>query len=132
MGIIFYFSAQPYNVSDGQSSFVLQLIKKLFFWAEPTSFIVRKAAHFTEYAGLCLLLNCSLLFSFGRIKPLTAFLFASLYAVTDEIHQFFVEGRSCQLTDWAVDTVGAFAGAAAFLAIYLILKKISEKRRIIK
>lgn len=36
---------------------------------------------------------------------------ASLYGVTDEIHQLFVPGRFCDPADWLVDTLGALTGA---------------------
>jgi VanZ family protein len=32
---------------------------------------------------------------------------ASLYGVTDELHQYFVPGRSTDVLDWLADTVGA-------------------------
>lgn len=32
---------------------------------------------------------------------------ASLYGITDEIHQAFVPGRTTELADWIADTVGA-------------------------
>lgn len=34
-------------------------------------------------------------------------LLASLYGVSDEVHQMYVPGRSADLFDWAADTVGA-------------------------
>lgn len=132
MGIIFYFSSQIADDSTGQSNFVIELIKKILFWADPTSFIVRKSAHFLEYTGLCLMLNCSLLFSKGKKMIPWAILISSIYGATDEVHQIFVEGRSCQATDWLVDTAGALAGAIIFLAIFCILDILFEKRRIKK
>ncbi len=129
MGIIFYFSSQTSYRSAGQSHFVIQLIRKVLFFADPSSFVVRKAAHFLEYTGLCLFLNCALLFSFGNRKIPTAILCASLYAVTDEVHQLFVEGRSCEFRDWLIDTSGAVTGALVFLLIYIISDNIIKKRR---
>lgn len=38
--------------------------------------------------------------------------FASLYGVTDEVHQIFVPGRFCDPLDWLVDTAGALLGAS--------------------
>jgi VanZ family protein len=32
---------------------------------------------------------------------------ASLYGVSDELHQYFVPGRSCDVFDWVADSVGA-------------------------
>lgn len=42
---------------------------------------------------------------------------ASLYGVTDELHQSFVPGRDTSAGDWAADTVGALAGAALAAAV---------------
>ncbi len=46
-----------------------------------------------------------------RSALIGAFLVASAYAVTDEWHQSFVEGRTASPIDWAVDTAGAAAAA---------------------
>lgn len=37
--------------------------------------------------------------------------FASVYGVTDELHQLFVPGRMADPLDWVVDTLGAIVGA---------------------
>jgi VanZ family protein len=42
-------------------------------------------------------------------------LIASLYGMIDEIHQFFVPGRDCNIWDWIADALGAILGAAAAL-----------------
>lgn len=41
---------------------------------------------------------------------------ASLYAITDEVHQIFVPGRVCDVADWLVDTAGALLGAGLWAA----------------
>lgn len=41
---------------------------------------------------------------------------------------FFVSGRSCELKDWAIDTVGAFVGAAAFFIIRTIAGKAAKSK----
>ena len=56
----------------------------------------------------------------GRRKKffVVGFLFAFAYAISDEIHQFFVPGRFCTLFDIFLDITGiSFA-----CVIYLILK----------
>ena len=40
---------------------------------------------------------------------------AAAYAVTDEIHQTFVEGRHGAPLDVAIDTAGALAGVLVWL-----------------
>jgi VanZ family protein len=34
-------------------------------------------------------------------------LIASLYGASDELHQYFVPGRSAEVADWVADTLGA-------------------------
>ena len=43
-----------------------------------------------------------------------AALLGSLYGVSDEIHQYFVPGRSSDWRDWVADTVGVLAGVFLF------------------
>jgi VanZ family protein len=43
-----------------------------------------------------------------------AILIASAYGVTDELHQRFVPNRTADVWDWATDTAGSAAAAAAF------------------
>jgi VanZ family protein len=51
-----------------------------------------------------------------RIALLTASA-ASCYGIIDEIHQYFVPGRDCNVWDWFADTLGAAFGAAAMMFI---------------
>ena len=37
-----------------------------------------------------------------------AILLSSIYGLSDEFHQYFVEGRTADVFDWLTDTVGAF------------------------
>jgi VanZ family protein len=41
----------------------------------------------------------------------------ALYAASDELHQYFVPGRSCDFADWVADIVGLACGVAI---IYII------------
>jgi VanZ family protein len=77
--------------------------------------ILRKGAHMTEYAILGLLLLRAL----GRELPALAL--AIGYAVTDEIHQHFVEGRHASPVDVLIDTAGVLAG-------FLILRLVRQTR----
>ena len=96
MAVIFALSAQP-SLDSGLG--VVDLVG-------------RKVIHFAEYALLTLLWWRALRTRMPADQAaLAAFAIASLYALSDEYHQSFVEGRSGTPLDWAVDTAGAAAAA---------------------
>ncbi len=129
MGIIFYFSSRTAVESSEQSSSILNILRQLFGKNAVTDFIVRKSAHCLEFTGLSLLLNFALYFSYQRKKLISAIIITSAYAVTDELHQLFVEGRSCEIRDWAIDTAGALIGSIGFLILIEIISYIIKKMR---
>jgi VanZ family protein len=101
MGVIFVLSSQP-SLDTG-----LGLIDT----------IGRKLVHFGEYALLCLL--WWRVFSYAqppRRAVLLAFVVATVYAATDELHQSFVDGRHGTPLDWAIDSAGAALAARMLLA----------------
>lgn len=53
---------------------------------------------------------------------------ASLYGVTDELHQYFVPGRACDPADWLVDTCGAVLGAMLLKALASFFVARTKKR----
>ena len=89
-GVIFAFSSVPSLSTD------------LGTWDT----ILRKLAHLAEYAILGALLDRAL----RRPQLAVAIVFAALYAVTDEVHQVFVEGRHGAPLDVGIDIVGALVG----------------------
>ena len=128
MALIFYFSSRTAAQSMEQSGNVLLALEKIL-GQTLTSFAVRKGAHFTEYAGLGFLFANALYQSGKKHWGIWAAGLTSLYAITDEVHQLFVEGRACQFTDWLLDTAGGIAGAALFLALLLLLRLIAERTK---
>jgi VanZ family protein len=101
MGLIWFFSAQP-SLDSGLG------------WIDTVG---RKLLHFGEYALLCFLWWRLLRTRMpDRRAALAALLVSSLYAVTDEIHQSYVDGRYGTPVDWAIDTAGAAAAAFALRA----------------
>ena len=75
---------------------------------------MRKTAHFTEYALLGLLVRFCLQSWIGnRKKHLlpAGWIFGTLYAVTDELHQLLTDGRAGQWTDVVLDSSGVLTGA---------------------
>lgn len=110
-----------------QSGAVLQWLLNLFGDNFFTDFIVRKSAHCLEFTGLCLLFNIALHQTAGHEKPILSIILTSAYAATDEFHQLFVEGRSCQFTDWIIDSCGAVLGTIGFLILFCIVNLILQK-----
>ena len=72
-------------------------------------FFLRKFAHITEYLILTFLLYRAFKGSFN-INFFRLFMypvaFSLLYAISDEIHQYFVLGRSCSFGDVLIDSIG--------------------------
>jgi len=94
--------------------------------------LVRKVAHFTEFAILGFLIRFCLESWFGKRKwlPYAAWAAGTLYAGTDELHQVVTAGRSGQWTDVLLDSSGVLAGvAAATLILWLIVRRIKRKEQ---
>lgn len=85
-------------------------------------FPVRKCAHLSLYLILGILV-ISLLREYMLINTklvLLALLICFLYACSDEIHQLFVPGRSGEVRDVLIDTLGACLGVSFY---YLVFRK---------
>lgn len=126
--MIFFFSAQPAEESSELSNGVIVKIASVFVSEDLTSieqyaliekysFVVRKAAHFTVYLILGMLVMSFLTeFDFKHIL-IVALLICCFYSVSDEYHQTFVEGRSGEVRDVCIDTSGALLGIVGFYEI---------------
>lgn len=60
-------------------------------------------------------------------KILYSQLFGTLYAISDEIHQLFIEGRSCEFRDVCIDSLGVLTGITIMLIIVKIFERLKEK-----
>lgn len=130
MGVIFSMSGASAEESSQMSNSLIQKILS-FTGLNISPFVIRKTAHFCEFAGLSLLLS-NAIFSTKELKTssIIAFVCTSLYAVTDEIHQLFSDGRACQIRDMLIDSFGALLGALfAYLMILLYKKHIERKKK---
>lgn len=94
--------------------------------------IVRKSAHFMEYLILAQLLFGAVYLESRKkcVNFLIPFLIASLYSVSDEVHQFFVSERTGTPVDVLIDSAGALAGVLLVYAAVLIVKRIRKRRQI--
>ncbi len=116
-GFIFFQSNQPAHISSAESGIFVDLMDGMLTPfigrgdREIYSFIIRKTAHFTEYFILGLLLFKGF-FSEGKLKKafVVSFFAGLLYAVSDEIHQYFIPGREMRAFDVFIDSLGVIAG----------------------
>jgi VanZ family protein len=87
------------------------------------------------FAYLCLSFSIGLWFRAQSWKQHTlrcfavSFAIASLYGLSDEIHQAFVPNRSPDVLDWAADSTGALIGAALCLLAMHLYTIIQVKRK---
>ena len=106
-GLIFYLSAQ----SHPEDQLPLFLLKD----------VSDKVLHAVEYSILSLL--CYRAFRWAAGPPVAqqaivlAIVTASVYGLTDEVHQLFVPFREAGWQDWLADTIGAVIGALSWRSI---------------
>lgn len=87
---------------------------------------VRKLAHFTEYFILGVFLFGAVDSKKRRIvmRWFLPWLIATLYAVSDEVHQFFIPGRNCNAWDVFIDSAGACVG----VIICILVTRLANNR----
>ncbi|MFR5683188.1 MAG: VanZ family protein [Clostridia bacterium] len=139
-GLIFYFSHQPATQSKGTSGKVIRGLIDHFPYTkdltenqkdrleERLQPIVRKLAHLSIYtlAGIIIM---SLISTYQIIllkKLLISILIGVTYAVSDEIHQYFIPGRSAEFRDVLIDTGGIIIGIIIVLIIISVYKALAE------
>ena len=110
MTIIFIMSSFNSTESSSQSNFIVDIVANIFHITNTStlSIIIRKLAHYTEYLILGILVM-----NLNNNKSKSIYLsiiICLLYAISDEFHQFFVPGRSCQILDIAIDFLGSLTG----------------------
>ncbi|HDK7137988.1 teicoplanin resistance protein VanZ [Clostridium botulinum] len=116
MVIIFIFSNQPGESSDKNNFFVADALTKgkidLFKHIDYNflNFLIRKAAHITEYFILFMLLYYAFKKTFYKNLKIKAAIITILYACTDEFHQLFIPGREGKVRDVLIDSIGVFIG----------------------
>ena len=124
------FSAIPWtmrNASTLKSGAVLALLRRILGseGAALTEFIVRKTAHFTEFAieGI-LLLSVVKGYTMRPLRFLGWPLLAGLMtALADETIQLFSLGRSSQVTDVWIDFAGVVTGTLLAFLVQAIVRR---------
>lgn len=147
MAVIFIFSMDTGDESDSKSSRVTRLILSIVIKGfddmsesekealiEKHSFIVRKLAHFSEYAALGFMVFGSFYTSNLTINKkrgvmvILSWLLSTIYASTDELHQMFVAGRGPSVRDVMIDSLGALFGVLVFTLIVFFISKYQERK----
>jgi VanZ family protein len=90
-----------------------------FAQASDVDFVVRKAGHMFVFGVLALLFLRALQASGIRPAMAWSLLFTVAYAVTDELHQAFTQGRHPSPVDVGIDAAGALI---ALTALALLLR----------
>jgi VanZ family protein len=109
-----------------------RILRPLLLWLFPNiseetlvsvHFIVRKAAHFTEYAVLALFAARAFITSshewLRRAWVFATILLIVLYSLSDEYHQSFVASRTASIYDSLID----MAGGLTALAVYALWRR---------
>ena len=134
MSLIFWFSNQKAAASDNLSggpiktaiTFIYNVIGKEINETEINELVdnlngpVRKIGHITEYFILGLLvINVVSRYPLNKRKTIViSSLIAVLYACSDEFHQVFIDGRSGEILDVLIDSIGITIGIYLFCHIY--------------
>lgn len=149
MVFIFINSSQTAEISSQTSSSFTEKLLTIFYsdfsdlsemqrhiLISSLQHFIRKAAHFSVFFALAF--SCYLALNTYNIKiyikMLLTVTISVLYALSDEIHQLFSEGRACQFSDIIIDTAGAVCGmflAVGLAAVYNKLRKrgmLNEKK----
>jgi VanZ family protein len=102
MSVIFYFSSRS-TTGIGTN--------------ETDRFLILKSFHLIEYAIL------SILFLFAISKKKLVIFISYLYAISDEIHQSFIPGRTARFRDTLIDLIGIFIGLFIFNKLFPLIKR---------
>lgn len=129
--LIFLLSAEGAHDSKSRSGVIVGFLKDSLdtdLAEDFLSFLTRKAAHIIAYFILGVLLH-SIIKTYKLTTKRTIVLcivLACFYAISDEIHQLFIPGRSGEIRDVFIDTIAASAG----VGMYYISSKIRHNYKI--
>lgn len=128
--IIFSFSLQNGDESGKLSGGIVAWVVDLLFpedfaHVELVHFLIRKAAHFTEYFILGVLLSMTVREANWTRPLLKPWILGTLVACCDETIQLFSEGRAGMITDVMLDSSGVLTGCVimTFLVLYFWKKR---------
>ena len=93
--------------------------------------LVRKAAHFTEYSVLGVLLTTTYFLYIRRIRPavIATLVSGAVVPICDELIQLSSEGRSCEARDMLIDFSGVVLACAVIGIILYARHREGRKKR---
>lgn len=137
MILVFYLSNQGADdsaeLSGGLTRKILQILHILDGKTIEEQAIIetvfRKLAHFCLYTlgGILILLHINLYKITDKNKVIASLIIGTTYAITDELHQLFVPGRSGEIRDVCLDSLGLITG---IILAFLVLKFIERRKKI--
>ena len=129
LAFIWINSAMPAQTSGQFSGFVGKLLGSILPFLSPDTpdgaFLIRKLAHFSEFAAL----GASLGWLFGMLlsQPWPGMLIPAgcgiAAACVDESIQHFSPGRYCSALDVCIDSAGVIIGLTFLLTLHWLLSK---------
>ncbi len=123
MAAIFFFSSQS---GDNSQTLSDNFAFMMHFYKYAAA--IRKIAHYLEFTALGALLSSAFYFTFEKQKPLYSFAIGLLYAVSDEIHQLFVDGRACRVFDVFIDSLGVVSGIIFIWVVLFLFDRLKLRR----
>jgi len=104
--------------------------KIMGFTKDQINVFIRKIAHMGEFFILFLLWYVVLFKVKNKNIILYSAALAIFYAMTDEFHQLFVQGRTANIVDVGVDSMGVFCGVVAILIMKKIIEVMGKKQAV--
>ena len=110
-------NSDPYNLFPER---LFQWIYMTHIYGVRLTKILGPIGHIYQYAILSFLLSRALVWKTNlESKHLVlAFSISLMFAIIDEIHQYFVPIRACQLSDVILDALGSGLGIAVYVFIF--------------
>ena len=144
MSIIFMMSHMPVETSwklsgavtsevihsvdnDNQTDIDKNHNKIMGFTKDQINVFIRKIAHMGEF-GVLFLLWYAVLVGKNKNVLLYSAILSIFYAMTDEFHQLFVQGRTANWVDVVVDSVGVLGGVVFIVIVKKIVNMVETKR----
>lgn len=132
LGFIWGNSAMPGETSGALSGWVGELLSKFlpFLATENGLHILRKLAHFSEFAalGMCLGWLFGMVMERKVLKYILPLSCGIAAACIDETIQIFSPGRYCSIVDVGIDSTGVLSGIVLLSLGYAVCKKLRKKQ----